>query len=76
MNYSKESLAHESGLELDDFYADNNNLTKADLQFECSKCGTISTGFINKVCDEDIWGLCSNCKGHRILIDLSKEAQS
>ena len=32
MNYLNESLAHESGLELDDLYADN-NLTEADLQY-------------------------------------------
>ena len=34
MNYLNESLAHESGLELDSFYTDNNNLTEADLQYE------------------------------------------
>ena len=75
MNYLNESLAHESGLELDDFYTDNNNLIKADIQFKCSNCGIVSTGFTNKViCDEDIWGLCPNCKEHCIIYDLSKEA--
>ena len=74
MNYLNESLAHESGLELDGFYTDNNELTEADFQFECSNCGIVSTGFTNKVCDEDIWGLCPNCKEHCIIYDLSKEA--
>ncbi len=33
-NNLNESLAHESGLELDSFYTDNNNLTEADFQYE------------------------------------------
>ena len=76
MNYLNESLAHESGLELDDFYTDNNELTEADFQFQCINCNYIGTGadFEDMECDGDIVGYCPNCKGHHILIDLSKEA--
>jgi hypothetical protein len=76
MNYSKESLAHESGLELDDFYTDNNELAKADFLLQCINCKCIGTGadFEDMECDGDIVGYCPNCKEHHILIDLSKEA--
>lgn len=74
MNYLNESLAHESGLELDDFYTDNNNLIKADIQFECSNCRIVSTDFTNIEGDEDIWGLYPNCKEYCMLYPLSKEA--
>ena len=77
MNYLNESLAHESGLELDGLYADNNNLTKSDFQFQCAYCDYIGTGedFKDTEYDGDIIGLCPNCKEHRILIDLNVEAQ-
>lgn len=33
-NMLNESLAHESGLELDDYYTDNNNLTEENIRYE------------------------------------------
>ena len=75
MNYLNESLAKESGLELDDLYTDNNELTEKDFQFQCIDCDYIGTGeWENNECNADVTGYCPNCRGHRTLIALSKEA--